>query len=167
MSNDNRKTVGLDDVLRALQIREGGGSWAQVIEATGFNGATLRPHIVKVLASKERLNRAPVEKGDRVDSPYAHVEPVELSKDSIIAARKRGMAWYSIANALGISEAKVRALGGEEAAPRVYGKKAVKPADKPVEVKPSPEEVKEAKRVARNAAAKAKRDAKKAAAKTA
>lgn len=118
MSSIDRKTVGLDDALVALKIREGGGSWAQVIEATGFNGATLRPYIARIL--KERLERAPVLRGDRVDSPYAIVEPVELTTESIVGARKRGMAWYSIANALGVSEAKCRKLGGPEASLRVY-----------------------------------------------
>src|SRR4051812_29910240 len=112
MSSEKR-VVGLDDALKALKIRESGGSWANVIEATGFNGATLRPYIAKIL--KQRLDRAPVEKGDRVDSPYARVEPVELTAESIQGARKRGMAWYSIANALGVSEAKCRKLGGPEA----------------------------------------------------
>src|SRR4029453_12973132 len=92
----DKRVVGIDDVQRALAIREGGGSWAQVIEATGFNGATLRPHITKFLQSKERLGRAAVEKGDRVDSPYAVVQSVELTTDSILAARKRGVAGDSI-----------------------------------------------------------------------
>jgi hypothetical protein len=118
MSSLDRKTVGLDDALIALKIRESGGSWAAVIEATGFNGATLRPYIARIL--KERLERAPVQKGDRVDSPYAVVEPVELTAESIQGARKRGMAWYSISNALGVSEAKCRKLAGPDAAGRVY-----------------------------------------------
>lgn len=155
--SDTKKVVGQDDVIRALAIREGGGSWAQVIEATGFNGATLRPHIAKHLRDKV-LNRAPVNRGDRVDSPYAIVQPVVLSEADIVAARKSGMAWYSIANALGISEAKCRALGGEEAAPRVYRAKAAV-----VKAEPTPEEIKEAKRVAKNAKAKLAREAKKAA----
>jgi hypothetical protein len=126
MSEVIKRVVGIDDVMKAVQIREGGGSWSQVIEATGFNGATLRPHIVKFLQSKERLNRPAVERGDRVDSPYAVVQSVELTEESIVSARKRGMAWYSIAQALGVSEAKVRALGGAEAAGRVYVKSDAK-----------------------------------------
>lgn len=118
-----KKVVGLDDVVRALSIREGGGSWSQVIEATGFNGATLRPHITKFLQSKERLGRAATEKGDRVDSPYAVIQSVELTAESILSARKRGMAWYSISLALGVSEAKVRALAPESPS-RVYVRSA-------------------------------------------
>lgn len=114
-----RKAVTRDDVRLALQIREGGGSWSQVIEATGYNGATLRPHITRFLQSEERLNRAAVERGDRPDSPFAVVQPVELTSESILAARKRGMAWYSIALALGVPEAKVRRLAPESPS-RVY-----------------------------------------------
>lgn len=118
--NSTKRVVGLDDVERALQIREGGGSWAQVIEATGFNGATLRPHINRYLQSAARLNRPAVQKGDRTDSPHAVVQPVELTQESIVAARKSGMAWYSIAQALGVSEAKVKSLAGPEGTSRVY-----------------------------------------------
>lgn len=156
----DKRVVGIDDVRRALQIREANGSWSEVIAATGFNGATLRPHITRFLQSKDRLGRAAVEKGDRVDSPYAVVQSVELSEESILLARRRGMAWYSIALAIGVSEAKVRALGGAEAGPRVYVGKA-KPAPTPEEV--AAEEAATAKKLARNAKAKARRDAKKAA----
>lgn len=153
MSEAIKRVVGLDDVIKALAIRESGGAWTQVQAATGFNGATLRPHIVRHLQSKERLGRAAVEKGDRTDSPYAVVQPVELNENSIIAARKRGMAWYSISQALGVSEAKVRALGGAEAAARVYVKSDAKRA----------EEAKAAEEAAAKAA-KRKESAKKAAA---
>lgn len=161
MSEVIKRVVGLDDVMKALQIREGGGSWSQVIEATGFNGATLRPHIVRYLQSKDRLNRPAVERGDRVDSPYAVVQSVELTESSIIAARKRGMAWYSIAQALGVSEAKVRSLGGSEAAGRVYVK-----SDAKVKAEAEAAAIEAAKKAKKSASAKkaaATRAAKKAA----
>jgi hypothetical protein len=157
--SSSKRTVGKDDVIKALRIREGGGSWAQVIEATGFNGATLRPHIAKHLHQVE-LNRAPVQKGDRVDSPYAFVEPVKLDADSIALARARGMAWYSIADALGVSEAKCRMLGAQSdkmpAESRVYrakpaAKAEVKPEPK-AEAKPKPAPKARARRAAKKAA---------------
>ena len=123
-----KKVVGLDDVIRALRIREGGGSWAQVIEATGFNGATLRPHITEYL-QREVLGRAATNPGDRTDSPYAVVNPVVLSTESIDEARRRGMAWYSIAKALGVSEAKVKGLATVRH--RVYATAKTTPAPAP------------------------------------
>lgn len=154
----DKRVVGIDDVLTALRIREAGGSWSDVIEATGFNGATLRPKINRYLA-REVLGRATTEKGDRVDSPYAVSIPVELSTESIDRVRAAGMAWYSIAEALGVSEAKVKGLASPEAKGRVYVGRKPEPTPEPTE-----EEVAEAKRVAKNAAAKARRAAKKAAA---
>jgi hypothetical protein len=119
-ARDPKRTVTIDDVRVALSIREAGGSWSAVIEATGFNGSTLRPHIARHLASPERLNRPPVEKGDRTDSPHAVVLPVELTTESIDRARFAGMAWYSIAQALDVSEAEVKSLASPEAQSRVY-----------------------------------------------
>jgi hypothetical protein len=104
------------------------------------------------------LHRAATNRGDRVDSPYAIVQPVELSQESIDAARKRGMAWYSIAKALGTSEAKVKGLASPECRERVYAKTAkAKP-------EPTPEEAAAAAKAAKAAKAKARRAARKAAA---
>lgn len=133
----DKKVVGIDDVTRALAIREGGGSWAQVIEATGFNGATLRPHINRWLA-REVLKRPTTQKGDRVDSPYAISVPVELTTESIDRVRVAGMAWYSIAEALGVSEAKVKALASPEAKDRKYVGRKTEPTPEPTpEPKPA------------------------------
>lgn len=120
MSDSTKRVVSIEHVRLALSIREARGSWSKVIEATGFNGSTLRPHIARFLASPERLNRPPVEKGDRIDSPHAVVLPVELTTESIDRARLAGMAWYSIAQALEVSEAKVKSLASPEARSRVY-----------------------------------------------
>jgi len=114
-----KNVVGIDDVIRAIRIRESGGSWHEVIAATGFNGATLRPHITEYL-QREVLGRPAVESGDRVDSPYAVVQPVEITTESIDDARRRGMAFYSIAKALGISEAKVKGLCSPQYRGRQY-----------------------------------------------
>jgi hypothetical protein len=154
-----RKTVGLDDVLNAIKIREQGGTWARVIAETGFNGATLRPHINRYLSRDVLKRERQVAHEDRVDSPYAVIESVELTTESIDAARKRGMSWYGIAEALGVSEGKAKGLASPESLPRTYaGRKAA-----PV-VEPTPEEVKEAKRIEKNRKAAERRAAKKAAA---
>jgi hypothetical protein len=83
-------------IQTAIDIRESGGTWSDVIEATGFNGATLRPHMARHGANVAQK-----------------VVPVKLDAKSIVAARKAGMSWYAIALALNVSEAKLRALAAE------------------------------------------------------
>jgi hypothetical protein len=156
-----KKTVGIDDVIRALKIRESGGSWGQVIEATGFNGATLRPHITEYL-QREVLKAPAVNKGDRTDSPYAIVQPVELTQASIDHARAKGMAWYSIAKALNTSEAKVKGLASPESKQRVYA--GVKGGNKETngsKPEPTPEPKAESAKERKNRLARERRAAKK------
>lgn len=108
--------VTIDVVKQAIAMRAAKATWIEVTEATGFNGATLRPHIARYEHSQ--LQRPPVNRadGDRQDSPLAIIVAVEPTAESITAARVAGMAWYAISDALGIPEAKVKGLAPE--APR-------------------------------------------------
>lgn len=110
-----RKTVTDDIVAKAIEIRSSGGTWSDVIEATGFNGAILRPHMAKAGFNPQQVTK-----------------PVKLTPASIAAARKAGMPWYALSLALDTPEAKLRALAAEadkDALKRTYLSKP-KPAPK-------------------------------------
>jgi hypothetical protein len=117
MPAKQKRAITDEVVKRAIEIREQGGSWKDVIEATGFNGAALRPHMA----------RAGYQTAQKVVT-------VKLNAKSIVAARKAGMSWYALALALDTSEAKLRALASEADKTVATGRtylKADKPAPKP------------------------------------
>lgn len=111
-----RKTVTDEIVAQAIAIRSEGGTWKAVEDATGFNGAILRPHMAKAGFN-----------------PAQATKPVKLTPASIVAARKAGMPWYAIALALDTPEAKVKELAAKadkSVLSRVYLSKP-KPKAKP------------------------------------
>ena len=102
------KRVITDDIVRtAIRLRAEGAPWSAVIEATGFNGAALRPHMARLAANEDV--EANFSLNDIVGSRVA----VKLDGKSIVAARKAGMPWYAISLALDTPEAKLRALAAE------------------------------------------------------
>lgn len=114
-----RRAVTAESVERAIKIREAGGSWSDVIEATGFNGAILRPHMKRAGFDAEQV------------APTGAATPKGIAKD-----RARGASWYALSQKHGIteSEARKRATAGgcPEAAlvGRVYLKADGKTASK-------------------------------------
>jgi hypothetical protein len=134
MPAKTKRAITPEVVAQAIAMREANQPWSAVIEATGFNGATLRPHMAKA--------------GFK---PAQSTVAVKLDGKSIVAARKAGMPWYAISLALDTPEAKLRSLAAEAdktaASGRVY-LKAEAPA------KPAPKAKKPAAKPARKPAAK-------------
>lgn len=86
-----RRAVTPEAVERAIKIREVGGSWSDVIEATGFNGAILRPHMKRAGFDVERV------------TPTGAATPKGIAKD-----RQRGASWYALSQKHGITESEAR-----------------------------------------------------------
>jgi hypothetical protein len=97
-----RRKITEEIAQKAIDMREEGDTWAEVQEATGFTGAQLRPHMAKLQGVDVNIPKTP--KG-------------------IAAARKKGIAWYTIAQATGLSVADAKekaAEGGADVDGRVY-----------------------------------------------
>lgn len=90
-----KREVTAEAVETAIRIREDGGKWSDVIAATGFNGATLRPHMLRAGydGSTQRLPSGDAAKGT----------PAMIRKD-----RENSVSWYAIGRYYGITEAEAR-----------------------------------------------------------
>ena len=60
--NPKRRVVTDANVKRAIQIRTKGGSWQDVIDATGFNGSILRKHMAKAGYNPKPAPKTPAKK---------------------------------------------------------------------------------------------------------
>ena len=101
-SESTRRKVTEDIVQQAIDMREEGATWGEVQDATGFNGAQLRPHMAKM-------------QGVEIT--------VAKTAKAIAKAREEGHAWYAIAAATGLSVAEVKEKaeeGGASVEGRVY-----------------------------------------------
>lgn len=99
--NAPRRAVTDEAVKRAIAIRENGGSWKDVIDATGFNGAILRPHMRA--AGYEAAQAVPKAK--------------KATPKAVATARLNSAPWYAIAQSFGITEAAARKLAREGGCP--------------------------------------------------
>lgn len=110
----SRRKITEDIVQQAIDMREDGATWTEVQEATGFNGAQLRPHIARLQGTDLKVPK---------------------TAKGIAKARKEGHAWYAIAAATGLTVAEVKEKaeeGGADVEGRVYkeSEKDDKPAGK-------------------------------------
>lgn len=99
MPND-RRTVTEEDVKLAREIRERGGKWSEVIAATEFNGATLRPYLLRAGYADASNRKAKVSGGKPTGAKIA-------------ADRRNSVGWYAITTGYGISEGEARKLARE------------------------------------------------------
>jgi hypothetical protein len=86
-----RRSVTPEAVERAIKMRESGSTWTEVIDATGFNGAILRPHMKRAGFDPEAV------------TPTGAATPKGIAKD-----RVRGVSWYALSQRHGITEAEAR-----------------------------------------------------------
>lgn len=86
-----RRNVTPEAVERAIKMRESGATWGAVIEATGFNGAILRPHMKRAGFDPEQV------------AVTGASTPKGIAKD-----RLRGCSWYALSQRHGITETEAR-----------------------------------------------------------
>ena len=108
-----RREITEAHAREAIEMRESGAKWSEIIETVGFNGALLRPHMKALGFDPEAV----------VPTVNAKSTPKAIAAD-----RRRGVALYALVKATGKKESVIRSILAENGVPAVGRVFPAKPA---------------------------------------